>query len=491
MSKSEAEGDSSSEKSKEIRLHAQINGHHTLQEEKPFTVYNIQVIRGKEKSFVQKRYSEFDNFHQRLQKTFGRIKLPELPPKRAIGSLDPDFVKQRKTGLDSYLKELLANPLLRESKEFYEFLGVPHHGIKGIPNPEMKGFLVKQGYYIRSWKKRFFVLKEGKIYYFEGERENDPRGMIDLSECTVAPASQKTGKEYSFGIFHPRNRTFLLYADKEEDLKEWFTAIHRDEERISIDDFELLCVIGKGSFGKVLQVMKKDNKKIFAMKVLRKDTIRARNQVEHTKTERNILQRFRHPFIVELHYAFQTEDKLYMVLDFVNGGELFSHLKREKRFKEERAKLYAAEVLVALGYLHEMDIVYRDLKPENILLGADGHIKVTDFGLSKEQVTDADSTYTFCGTPEYMAPEILMDQGHGKPVDWWSFGILVYEMLTGLPPFYSRNKKEMYFKILKCELRFPQDIGADAKDLIQSLLKREPGQRLGSSDDAEEIKKHK
>eukprot|EP01102_Stenamoeba_stenopodia_P008099 TRINITY_DN2301_c0_g1_i1.p1 TRINITY_DN2301_c0_g1~~TRINITY_DN2301_c0_g1_i1.p1 ORF type:complete len:415 (-),score=96.56 TRINITY_DN2301_c0_g1_i1:112-1356(-) len=256
------------------------------------------------------------------------------------------------------------------------------------------------------------------------------------------------------------------------------------KEKITKDDFELLTVIGKGSFGKVLQVRKKDTGKIYAMKVLRKEAIVQRKQVAHTKAEKSILAKIQHPFIVGLHYAFQTEEKLYMVLDFVNGGELFFHLKREGKFSEQRVRIYAAEIACALSHLHSFGIVYRDLKPENILLDSEGHICITDFGLSKE--IQSEDTHTFCGTPEYLAPEILKGQGHGTPVDWWSLGTLIYEMLTGLPPFYSQNVNLMYQRILSGDLRFPSFITPEAQSLLEGLLCREVSKRIG--DDT--IKQH-
>ena len=219
-----------------------------------------------------------------------------------------------------------------------------------------------------------------------------------------------------------------------------------------------------------MQVRKKDDGQIYAMKVLRKEAIIARKQVDHTRAEKAILQKIRHPFIVKLNYAFQTEDKLYMVLDFVNGGELFFHLKNEGKFSEERIRLYAAEISLALNHLHSMDIVYRDLKPENILIDSDGHICITDFGLSKEITPEEGATHTFCGTPEYLAPEVLKGQGHGCPVDWWSLGTLIYEMFTGLPPFYSQNINIMYQKILNGELRFPDFMSPDASDLLEGVI---------------------
>jgi len=268
--------------------------------------------------------------------------------------------------------------------------------------------------------------------------------------------------------------------------------LFRQEGRTGVtkDDFELLTVIGKGSFAKVMQVRKKDDGKIYAMKILRKEAIIARNEVTHTKAEKRILQRVQHPFIVQLHFAFQTEDKLYMVLDFVNGGELFFHLKREGRFPENRVKFYAAQITSALGHLHSVGIVYRDLKPENILLDFEGNVKITDFGLSKEIKRD-ESTNTFCGTPEYISPELLKGVGHNFAVDWWSLGTLMYEMLVGLPPFYSENTNIMYQKILTSELQFPSYVSKDAQSMLVGLLTRDPAKRMGSGEKgAEEVKSH-
>jgi len=239
-----------------------------------------------------------------------------------------------------------------------------------------------------------------------------------------------------------------------------------------------------------MQVRKKDDAKIYAMKVLRKEAIIARKQVTHTKAEKSILQRIQHPFIVRLHYAFQTKDKLYMILDYINGGELFFHLKKEGRFPEIRVKFYAAEIVCAMAHLHSLQIVYRDLKPENILIDMEGHICITDFGLSKE-IKPEEGTHTFCGTPEYLAPEVLKGQGHGIAVDWWSLGTLIYEMLTGLPPFYSQNINIMYQKILNGELRFPSYVSADAQSLLEGLLTRDVEKRLGSgAEGSADVKKH-
>ena len=198
-------------------------------------------------------------------------------------------------------------------------------------------------------------------------------------------------------------------------------------------DFEFLKMIGKGSFGKVLLARHKGEEKIYAVKVLNKKMILKRNEKTHIMCERNVLlKNLNHPFLVGLRYSFQSRDKLYFILDYVNGGELFFHLQKEKIFTEARAKFYAAEITSALGYLHSEGIVYRDLKPENILLDAEGHIVLTDFGLCKDGLRERDTTNTFCGTPEYLAPEVLKKESYDRAVDWWCLGAVLYEMIYGL-----------------------------------------------------------
>jgi len=215
------------------------------------------------------------------------------------------------------------------------------------------------------------------------------------------------------------------------------------------------------------------------MKVLNKKAIIKRGEVLHTLTEKNILQNLVHPFLVNLYFSFQTPDKLCFVMDFVNGGELFSHLQKEKKFPEPRTRFYCAEITLGLEYLHNCGIIYRDLKPENLLLTEDGHICMTDFGISKEGlVCEDDRTNTFCGTPEYLAPEILQGQPYGKAIDWWSLGTLMYEMLSGLPPFYSKDVQLMYKKILTTELKFPEGASPEARSILQGLLERDPAKRL-------------
>lgn len=260
-------------------------------------------------------------------------------------------------------------------------------------------------------------------------------------------------------------------------------------KKLTIDDFELLKVIGKGSFGKVMQVKKKDTQKIYALKALRKAYIVNNSEIVHTLAERTVLARIECPFIVPLKFSFQSKEKLYLVLALINGGELFYHLQREGRFSLSRSRFYTAELLVALESLHAMNIVYRDLKPENILLDYQGHIALCDFGLCKLDMKKDDKTATFCGTPEYLAPELLVGHGYTRVVDWWTLGVLLYEMLTGLPPYYDNDVPKMYKKILQDPLRFPDGFDEDAKDLLVKLLNRDPAKRLGANGSAE-IKKH-
>jgi len=264
-----------------------------------------------------------------------------------------------------------------------------------------------------------------------------------------------------------------------------------DDSKISTEDFDFLKVIGRGAFGKVMQVKHKENGNIYAMKILRKKQILSKNQIEHTKAERKILQAAQHPFLMKLRYAFQTDSKLYFVLDYFRGGELFFHLKKKKRFTEPQTQIFVAEVALALGHLHSLDIVYRDLKPENILLHQSGHICLTDFGLSKDLGPAKTEAHTFCGTPEYLAPEIVEKTGHGKAVDWWSLGILCYELCIGIPPFYHQNLHSMYQKIRTESPKFPGSMSKSCQDLIVRFLIRNPKERLGSGPrDVEEVKRH-
>ncbi|OQE14558.1 hypothetical protein PENFLA_c037G06177 [Penicillium flavigenum] len=268
-----------------------------------------------------------------------------------------------------------------------------------------------------------------------------------------------------------------------------------DRKQVGPNDFLVLKLIGKGTFGQVYQVKKKDTQRIYAMKVLSKKVIIQKKEVVHTLGERNILVRTAmtaSPFIVGLKFSFQTPTDLYLVTDYMSGGELFWHLQREGRFQEARAKFYIAELILALQHLHEHDIVYRDLKPENILLDANGHIALCDFGLSKANLSQNDTTNTFCGTTEYLAPEVLLDeQGYTKMVDFWSLGVLVFEMCCGWSPFYAEDTQQMYKNIAFGKVRFPRDaLSTEGRNFVKGLLNRNPKHRLGANGDAKELMAH-
>uniref|UniRef100_A0A669ELG2 Ribosomal protein S6 kinase n=1 Tax=Oreochromis niloticus TaxID=8128 RepID=A0A669ELG2_ORENI len=266
--------------------------------------------------------------------------------------------------------------------------------------------------------------------------------------------------------------------------------VNQGTESIRPECFELLRVLGKGGYGKVFQVRKVVGAaagKIFAMKVLKKAMIvRNAKDTAHTKAERNILEEVKHPFIVDLIYAFQTGGKLYLILEYLSGQcKQYTHIYRAL------ICFYLAEISMALGHLHQKGIIYRDLKPENIMLNSQGHVKLTDFGLCKESIHDGTVTHTFCGTIEYMAPEILMRSGHNRAVDWWSLGALMYDMLTGAPPFTGENRKKTIDKILKCKLSLPPYLTQEARDLLKKLLKRNASLRLGAgAGDAAEVQSH-
>ncbi|XP_017939633.1 ribosomal protein S6 kinase alpha-3 isoform X2 [Manacus vitellinus] len=282
---------------------------------------------------------------------------------------------------------------------------------------------------------------------------------------------------------------------EEGSIKEIAITHHVKEghEKADPSQFELLKVLGQGSFGKVFLVKKisgSDARQLYAMKVLKKATLKVRDRVR-TKMERDILVEVNHPFIVKLHYAFQTEGKLYLILDFLRGGDLFTRLSKEVMFTEDDVKFYLAELALALDHLHSLGIIYRDLKPENILLDEEGHIKLTDFGLSKESIDHEKKAYSFCGTVEYMAPEVVNRRGHTQSADWWSFGVLMFEMLTGTLPFQGKDRKETMTMILKAKLGMPQFLSPEAQSLLRMLFKRNPANRLGAGPDGvEEIKRH-
>ncbi|KAK7469411.1 Serine/threonine kinase [Stygiomarasmius scandens] len=264
------------------------------------------------------------------------------------------------------------------------------------------------------------------------------------------------------------------------------------KRKVGLDDFNFLAVLGKGNFGKVMLAEEKKTNGLYAIKVLKKEFIIDNDEVESTRSEKRVFlaaAKERHPFLLGLHSCFQTETRVYFVMEYVSGGDLMLHIQR-KQFSLRQAKFYASEVLLALEYFHQNGIIYRDLKLDNILLTLDGHVKVADYGLCKEEMWFGSTTSTFCGTPEFMAPEILLEQRYGRAVDWWAFGVLTYEMLLGQSPFRGDDEDEIFDAILEDEPLYPITMPRDAVSILQKLLTRDPTRRLGSTkEDAEEIKR--
>jgi serine/threonine protein kinase len=262
-----------------------------------------------------------------------------------------------------------------------------------------------------------------------------------------------------------------------------------DGKSLSVGSFDIGKTLGTGSFGRVRFVVLKHNKQHFALTILKKSAIIRLKQVDHIASEKNILQELHHPVIGNMYATFHDQRYLYFLLEYVVGGEFFTHLRKAGRFDNDTSLFYAAQITAIFEYLHSKNTIYRDLKPENILLTSSGYLKLTDFGFAK--VIEY-RTYTLCGTPEYIAPEVLLNKGHGKPVDWWTLGILTYEMIVGYPPFVDEDPMGIYQKILSGKIVFPKFFDKNAKVLVKKLLTADLGKRFGNlKNGVDDIKKAK
>ncbi|KAJ6810576.1 serine/threonine-protein kinase AtPK2/AtPK19-like [Iris pallida] len=332
---------------------------------------------------------------------------------------------------------------------------------------------------------------------------NDPMVITKRSHSLVGPTTRvsQSLQLSKLTLHESESSLHLIECSSEgtgggEEEEEGRVIVQEDAEsekaeNVGLKDFDVLKVVGQGAFGKVFQVMKKGTSEIYAMKVMRKDKIMEKNHAEYMKAERDILTKIDHPFVIQLRYSFQTKYRLYLVLDFVNGGHLFFQLYHHGLFREDLARIYAAEIVSAVSHLHANGIMHRDLKPENILLDADGHAMLTDFGLAKEFEENTRSN-SMCGTVEYMAPEIILGKGHDKSADWWSIGILLFEMLTGKPPFVGGNREKIQQKIVKDKMKLPAYLSSEAHSLLKGLLQKEASKRIGSGPGgSSEIRNHK
>ena len=310
-----------------------------------------------------------------------------------------------------------------------------------------------------------------------------------INNCNISKIS--CGNNTNNIILDKINKSNIIDKTITENIHNKLNLNSIKEEKITPSNFVCLALLGKGSFGEVYLVRKINSQQKYAMKVLRKEKIMGQNLLKYAIAERNVLSLSHHPFIVKLHFAFQTSSKLFLILEYCPNGDLAKHLLFEKRFSEKRAKFYLCEVLLALENLHKRDIIFRDLKPDNVVLDEEGHCKLTDFGLSKEGIQENIYTQSFCGSIAYLAPEMIKRQGHGKAVDWYLLGVLFYEMLIGVTPFFTLKKEEIFHNIEYGELKIPDFVSKEAAELLKGLLERDPKKRLGGNiKDAEEIKEH-
>ena len=336
-----------------------------------------------------------------------------------------------------------------------------------------------------EWVTRYCHLSDCKMNIYADESMEDCLQTIQISDATTVEPDDGPNS-LSFHINQDGAFVLGCVASSPEEARRWIEIIRTvttPQPSLTMDDFNIVSVIGRGFFGKVMLVENKETKELFAIKSVQKAKLLESGRPQTIVAERNIMMLVKNPFIIQLHFCFQSATKFYLGLEYAPGGELFYHMEQTGLIPVDDARLYVAEIAVALEHLHRFGIVYRDLKPENILFDAEGHVKLTDFGLAKELCdSENTSTQTFCGTNHYLAPEIVTGKPYSYEVDWWALGVLLCEMLTGVTPFDGENRKQMFESIANDEPTIPFGTDEDAASLIKWLLTKDPTQRPGFED---------
>ena len=402
-----------------------------------------------------------------------------------------------------------------------------------------QGWLNKRGEYIQNWRKRYFLLmNNGQFLGFRSQPINDkdlndPENNFSIRNCTIVSDNKPKPFTFTIRLLHGTTIVERVFSvDSEQERLTWTNLIEevkgnlqkqhskprpsnstcsnktidsfdtdtnyplteKRKKKITFENFEFLKVLGKGTYGKVILCRERATMNLYAMKIIKKEMVLFNDNIHQILAEKRVLQKTSHPFLLNLKYSFTTCDRLCLVTEFVNGGELYFQLEKELKqgnpFSENRARFYGAEIISALEYLHTNAIIHRDLKLENILLDKDGHIRIIDFGLCKENIQWNCETTTLCGTPEYRAPEIIIHDYYGKVVDWWAFGIIMCEMLVGKNPFYDENRDVMFENVLEVDIIFPRWLSDSARDLLSGLLNKEPQNRLGSGEEGSTLIKN-
>ncbi|XP_051732153.1 protein kinase C, eta, b isoform X1 [Ctenopharyngodon idella] len=338
--------------------------------------------------------------------------------------------------------------------------------------------LIKQGLQCKSCKMNIHKRCEQNVAPNCGVNSSELASK--LSEIGLLNTLSKRKSQVS------SSSLYMTGVKGQNSVKNIPTGLEEQEDetvKVGLEDFSFLQVLGKGSFGKVMLARLKSDHRVFAVKMLKKDVILQDDDVEATMIEKRVLTlAHQHPFLTQLYYCFQTAERLFFVMEFVNGGDLMFHIQKCRRFDEPRAQFYSAEIISALMFLHSKGIIYRDLKLDNILLDRHGHCKLADFGMCKEEIFNGKLTSTFCGTPDYIAPEIILEEPYGVSVDWWALGVLLYEMLSGHAPFEAETEDELFECILRDEIIYSSWLSNEAEDILRGLLTRDPACRLGCMD---------